>query len=133
MPRREIKVNAPKLSLLAIFCSYFYRNQYFSTTFTLRRENFEILKNSLHRELWWRRHFVKYLCSISFGLHDIDIYAHDFYKWAKKEKENSTIKFLFLPIDDCERLLSFLPEACNGIKSVDGSIKLHVAFPSTSN
>ena len=76
---------------------------------------------------------MKYLSSISFGLHDIDIYAQYFYKWSKKEKENSTIKFLFLPIDDCERSFSFLPEACNGIKSVDGSIKLHVAFPSTSN
>ena len=133
MPRREIKVNAPKLSLLAIFCSYFYRNQYFSTTFTLRRENFEILKNSLHRELWWRRNFVKYLCSISFGLHDIDIDVHEFYKYAKKEEKKFTIRFLLLSIDDYERSLSFLSEACNGIKSVDGSIKLHAAFPFTPN
>ena len=29
--------------------------------------------------------------------------------------------------------LSFLSEACNGIKSVDGSTKLHAAFPSTLN
>ena len=69
--------------------------------------------------------------SISFGLHDIDIDAHDFYKWAKKEEENSTIKFLFLLTDDYERSLSFLSEACNGIKSVNGSMKLHAAFPST--
>ena len=73
------------------------------------------------------------MCSISFGLHDIDIDAHDYYKWAKKEEEDSTIKFLFLSIDDYERSLSFLSEACNGIKSVDGSMKLHAAFPSTSN
>ena len=76
---------------------------------------------------------MKYLCCISFGLHDIDIDAHDFYKWAKKEEENGTVKFLFLSIDDYERLLSFLSEACNGMKSVDGSMKLHAAFPSTPN
>ena len=45
---------------------------------------------------------MKYFCSISFGLHDVDIDAHDFYKWTKKEEENSTIKFLFLSIDDYE-------------------------------
>ena len=67
------------------------------------------------------------MCSISFELHDTDIDAHDFYKWAKKEEE---IKFLFLSIDDYERSLS-LSEACNGIKSVDGSMKLHATFPST--
>ena len=67
------------------------------------------------------------------GLHDIYIDAHDFYKWGKKEEENSTIKFLFLSVDDYERSLSFLSEACNGIKSVDGSLKLHAAFPSTPN
>ena len=44
---------------------------------------------------------MKYLCSTSFGLHDID--AHDFYKWAKKKEENSTIKCLFLSIDDYVR------------------------------
>ena len=58
---------------------------------------------------------MKYLCSISFGLHDTDVDARDFYKWAKKEKENSRIKFLFLSIDDYERSLSFLSETCNGI------------------
>ena len=73
------------------------------------------------------------MCSISFELHGIDIDAHDFYKWAKKEVENSTIKFLYLLIDDYKRSLSFLSEACNGIKSVDGSMKPHAAFPSTSN
>ena len=26
--------------------------------------------------------------------------AHNFYKWAKNEEENNTIKFLFLSIDD---------------------------------
>ena len=46
---------------------------------------------------------MKYLCSISFGLHGIDTDAHDFYKWAKKEEENSTIKFLLLSIDDCQK------------------------------
>ena len=76
---------------------------------------------------------MKYLCSIFFGLHDIDTDAHCFYKWAKKEKKNSTVNFLFLSIDDYERLLSFLSEACNGVKSVYGSMKLHAAFPSTPN
>ena len=71
---------------------------------------------------------MKYLCSISFGLHDIDADAHDFYKWAKKEKENSAIKVLFFSVDNYERLLSFLSEACSGIKSVDGLMKLHAAF-----
>ena len=47
--------------------------------------------------------------------------------------ENSTIKFLFLLIDDYEKSLSFLSEACNGIKYVDGSMELHAAFPSTPN
>ena len=55
-------------------------------------------------------------CSISFGLHDINIDAHNFYNLAKKEEENSTIKFLFLSVDDYERSLSFLSEACNGMK-----------------
>ena len=50
--------------------------------------------------------------SISFRLHDIDTNAHDFYNWAKKEEENSTIKFLFLSVDDYERSFSFLSEAC---------------------
>ena len=72
-------------------------------------------------------------CSISFGLHDINIDAHNFYNLAKKEEENSTIKFLFLSVDDYERLLSFLSEACNGIKYVDPSMKLHAAFPSCPN
>ena len=58
-------------------------------------------------------------CGISFELHDINIDAHNFYNLAKKEEENSTIKFLFLSVDDYERLLSFLSEACNGIKYVD--------------
>ena len=55
---------------------------------------------------------MKYFCSISFGLLDVDIGAHDFYKRTKKEDENSTIKYLLLSIDDYERLLSFLSEAC---------------------
>ena len=55
--------------------------------------------------------------------------AHDFYKWARKEEENSSIKF-FLSTDDYERLLSFLSDACNGIKSVDDTMKLHAVFPS---
>ena len=76
---------------------------------------------------------MKYLCSISFGLHNIDTDAYDFYKWAKKEEENSTIKFLFLSIDDYKRSLSFLLEACNRIKSVDSSMDLHAVFPSTLN
>ena len=38
-----------------------------------------------------------------------------------------------MSVDGFERSLSFLSEACNGIKSVDGSMKLHAAFPSTAN
>ena len=49
------------------------------------------------------------------------------------EEENSTIKFLYLSTDDYERSLYSLSEACNGIKSVDGSMKLHAAFPSIPN
>ena len=73
------------------------------------------------------------MCSISFGLHDIDIDSYDFNKWAKKEEENSTIQFLFLSIADYERLFSFLSEAYNEIKSVDDSMKLYTAFRSTPN
>ena len=72
-------------------------------------------------------------CSISFELHDVEIDPHDFYKWAEKEEENSIIKFLFLSVDYYERSLSFLSEACNGIKYADGSMKLHATFPSTPN
>ena len=50
-------------------------------------------------------------CSTSFGLHDVDIDAHDFYNWAKKQNENNTIKFLLLSVDNYERSLSFLSEA----------------------
>ena len=42
----------------------------------------------------------------------------------KKEDENSTTKFLFLSVDDYERLLSFISEAFNGIKYADASMKL---------
>ena len=42
-------------------------------------------------------------------------------------EEDSTIKFSFLSIDDYERSLSFLLDTSNGIKSVDGSMKLHAA------
>ena len=35
-----------------------------------------------------------------------------------KKEENSTTKFLFLSVDDYERLLYFLSEVCNGIKYV---------------
>ena len=76
---------------------------------------------------------MKYWCSISFGLQDIDIDAHDFCKWAKKEEENSTIKFFFLSTDDYGRSLSFLSEAYNGIKLVDSSIKLHAVVLFISN
>ena len=38
-----------------------------------------------------------------------------------------------MSIGDYERSLSFLSKACNGIKSVDGSIELHAAFSSTPN
>ena len=62
------------------------------------------------------------MCGISFGLHYVDIDANDFSKWAKKEEENSKMKFLFLLIDVYEKSLSFLSEACNGIKSVDDSV-----------
>ena len=48
-------------------------------------------------------------------------------------EENSTIKFFFLSTGDYERSLSLLLEAYNGIKSEDSSMKLHAAFPSTSN
>ena len=51
----------------------------------------------------------------------------------KKRRKIVQSTFLFLSIDDYERSLSFLPDACKGIKSVDGSMKLHAAFPSTSN
>ena len=34
-------------------------------------------------------------------------------------------------IDDYETSLSFLSEACNGIKFVDGTMKLHAVFSST--
>ena len=54
-------------------------------------------------------------------------------KWAKKEEENSTIRFFFLSSDDYERPLTFLSGACKGIKSVDGSMMLHAAFPYTPN
>ena len=52
---------------------------------------------------------------------------------AKKEDENSTIKFLSLSIDDYEKSFSFLSEAGNRIKSLGGSMKLIAAFPSTPN
>ena len=38
---------------------------------------------------------MKYLHSISFGLLDTDINAHDFYKWAKKEEEIVQSSFSF--------------------------------------
>ena len=43
------------------------------------------------------------------------------------------MKFLFLLIDDYEKFLSYLLEAWNGIKSVDGSVELHAAFPFIRN
>ena len=95
----------------------------------------EILKFSLtvFTESFGEEELLGNTCSISFGLHDINIDAHNFYNLAKKEEENSTIKFLFLSVDDYERSLSFLSEACNGNKYVDASMKRHAAFPSTPN
>ena len=51
----------------------------------------------------------------------------------KKRRKIVQSSFYFLSIDDYERSLSFLPKASNGIKSVDGSVKLHAAFSSTPN
>ena len=69
--------------------------------------------------------------SVSFGLPDIDIDAHDFYKWAKKRRKIVQSSFPFSSIDDYEKSLSFLSEGCNGTKFVYGSMKLHAAFPYT--
>ena len=80
-------------TLLLLSC--FYRNQFFSITVTLQREHFEILINSLHRELWRKIIFVKYLQYLPW-ITCIDIDARGSYNWAQKEEENSTIKFLFL-------------------------------------
>ena len=49
-------------------------------------------------------------------------------KWRKIVQSS-----LYFLIDDYERLLFFSSEACNGIKFVDGSTKLHEAFLSTPN
>ena len=84
-------------------------------------------------ESFGEEEFLGNTCSISFGLHDINIGAHNFYNWDKREGENSTIKFLFLPVDDYKRSLSFLSKACNRNKYVDASMKRHAAFPSTPN
>ena len=81
--------------MFQLFLSCFYPNQFFCTIFTLKRENFEILQNGLHRKLWWRRNFVKYVHSISFGLPVINIDAHDFYKWAKKRRKIVQSSFHF--------------------------------------
>ena len=37
---------------------------------------------------------MNYLCN-SFGLHDIDIDAHDFYKWARKKRKIVQSSFYF--------------------------------------
>ena len=77
------------------FCYHIFIVISFPLQPSLERDPFEILKNSLHRELCWRKNFVKYWCSISFGLQDTDIDAHDFYKWAKKEEEIVQSSFSF--------------------------------------
>ena len=58
--------------------------------------------------------------------------AHDFYDWAKRVEKNSAIKFLFLSTDDYERSLPFLSKACNGIKSADGTMKVHADLLQTN-
>ena len=40
------------------FCYHIFIVINFSLHHSLQKENFEILKNSLHSELWWRRNFV---------------------------------------------------------------------------
>ena len=62
------------------------------------------------------------ICNISFGLHDIDIDAHDFYKWAKKKRRKIVQSNFYL----CQLMImkDRLSQTCNGITSVDGSMKL---------
>ena len=57
----ELKQTLQRYNYLQFLLSCFYRNQIFSTTFSLQRENFQILINSLHRELWRRRIFCELL------------------------------------------------------------------------
>ena len=54
---------------------------------------------------------------------------------TRLEKRRKIVQssFYFLPVDDHERSLSFLSEACNGNKYVHASMKRHAAFPSTPN
>ena len=48
----KLKQKPQRYHYFQFLLSCFYRSQFFSRTFTIQRENFEILINSLHREIW---------------------------------------------------------------------------------
>ena len=70
--------------------SYFYRNQFFSTTFVTKGKFGNFTEQSSQRAL-----VKKKFCEILVGLLNTDIDAHDFYRWTKKEEEIVQSSFCF--------------------------------------
>ena len=50
--------------------------------------------------------------------------AKDFYQWAKTTEDASSIKFTFFPSEEYEKAASFLDQACTGISTVTGTMKI---------
>ena len=59
--------------------------------------------------------------------------AKGFYQWAKTTKDASSIKFTFLSSEEYENAASFLNQACTGISTVTGTMKINTVFPHETN
>ena len=59
--------------------------------------------------------------------------AKEFYQWAKTTEDASSIKFTFLSSEVYENAASFLDQACTGISTVTGTMKIHAVFPREIN
>ena len=59
--------------------------------------------------------------------------AKDVYQWAKMTEDVSSIKFTFLSSKEYENAASFLDQACTGISTVTGTMKIHAVFPHETN
>jgi len=59
--------------------------------------------------------------------------ATDFYTWAKGTEETSAIKYFFVSSSDYTNAVSFLSTACQNIKTVVGTMKLHAVLPHAPN
>ena len=59
--------------------------------------------------------------------------AKDFHTWAKKSEETSAIKYSFISTEDFSNAAAFLSTACESMKTVVGTMKIHAILPHVAN